>query len=254
MMEEVFALIRRVAPTDSTVLIYGESGTGKELVARAIHDNSARTGQRFVAVDCSTLSETLLESELFGHVRGAFTGATVSKPGLFEVADGGSFFLDKVGQIPAGIQGKLLRVLQEREILPIGATRPRKVDVRVIAASHPDLDERLSKGLFREDLYYRLHIFPIYLPPLRARREDIPILTHHFLRRQSERTDRKVWSVRPDAMEKLLRNDWPGNIRELENTLERAAILADPGSSILDGLPLPPSQNLRAHDLTSSPS
>lgn len=228
-MQEVLALIQRVAPTDSTVLIYGESGTGKELVARAIHNNSQRKGQRFVAVDCSTLSETLLESELFGHVRGAFTGATVTKPGLFEVADGGSFFLDEVGQIPPTIQGKLLRVLQEREILPIGATRPRKVDVRIVAASHPDLEECMSKGRFREDLYYRLHIFPIHLPPLRERREDIPLLAQCFLVRHSQWVGARPRIIHRGAMEKLFRNDWPGNVRELENTLERAAILADGG-------------------------
>jgi DNA-binding NtrC family response regulator len=228
-MLKVFDLIRRVATTESTVLIYGESGTGKELVARAIHDSSMRRGQRFVAVDCSTLPEGLLESELFGHMRGAFTGATVSKPGLFEVADKGSFFLDEVGQLPLPVQGNLLRVLQEREILPVGATHPRNVDVRIIAATLPDLEERLARGLFREDLYYRLHIVPIHLPPLRERREDIPVLAHSFLNDKFGESAEKGWSLKPGAMNKLLEYDWPGNVRELENTLERAAILADDG-------------------------
>jgi DNA-binding NtrC family response regulator len=226
-MQEVFGLIRRVGPTDSTVLVYGESGTGKELVARAIHLCSRRRDQRLVAVDCSALSETLLESELFGHVRGAFTGAAIGKPGLFEVADGGSFFLDEVSHLTLTIQSKLLRVIQEREVLPIGATRARKVDVRIIAATQPDLEERMAKGLFREDLFYRLHIVPIHLPPLRERRQDIPLIARSFLGRLSERTGAAPWVLLPETLEKLQAHDWPGNVRELENVLERATILAE---------------------------
>jgi DNA-binding NtrC family response regulator len=231
-MREVFSLIRRVAPSDSTVMIYGETGTGKELVAKAIHRNSPRRRGRFVAVDCSAIPENLLESELFGHLKGAFTGASASKAGLMEVADGGTFFLDEVGQMSQSVQAKLLRVLQEREILPLGAIQPKRIDVRIIAASQPDLQELVSRRLFRKDLFYRLHIVPIYLPPLRDRREDIPLLAKIFLRKITGSNGHGTRRLHPAAIQKLMEHSWPGNVRELENVLERAAILSD-GDDIL---------------------
>ena len=219
----VFDLIDRVAKTSSTVLLHGESGTGKELVAQAIHARSARSEKRFVSINCGALPETLLESELFGHVKGSFTGAIRDKKGLFVVAEGGSFFLDEVSETYTAIQVKLLRVLQEREVVPVGGTKPTKVDVRVIAATNADLERAMNEGRFRRDLYYRLNVIPISIPPLRERRDDIPLLVEHFL----ERLTGSVKQVSPDAMDILTSYDWPGNVRELENIIERAVILED---------------------------
>jgi DNA-binding NtrC family response regulator len=226
-MQEIYRIIAKVAMTDSTVLIYGGSGTGKELIARAIHFNSPRREKQFVPVDCAVLSENLLESELFGHVRGSFTGAVTTKPGLFEVADGGTVFLDEVGNISLAIQAKLLRVLQEREFTPVGGTKAKKVDIRLIAATNKDLEKMIKEETFREDLYYRLNIVPIYLPPLRERQEDISLLAVHFLKKYAEEMGKTVKGFTPEAMEKLMRYPWPGNVRELENVIERTVVMIE---------------------------
>ncbi len=230
-MQKVFSLIRQVADTKSTVLVTGESGTGKELVARAIHHNSPRKNSPFVAVNCAAIPETLLESELFGYMKGAFTGATANRHGLFEAADGGTIFLDEISATTPALQIKLLRVLQEREIKRVGGTVNIKIDVRVIAASNKDLLSEVEKRNFREDLYYRLNVIPIHLPPLRERREDIPLLVDFFLRRFSADIGPKT--VSPRAMELLMSYRWPGNVRELENTIERLVILS-PGNTITE--------------------
>ena len=226
-MQEVYGLIRKVAPTNSTVLIVGESGTGKELVARAIHSLGSRNSQRFFAIDCGTLSVELLESELFGHVRGAFTGAVLTKKGVFEAADHGTVFLDEICNVGLEIQGKLLRFVQEREFLPVGGTESRHVDVRLIFATNRDLTKMVAEGSFREDLYYRLHVFPIALPPLRDRREDIPILVHRLLAKVRERSGRKITGVSDEALQFFEQQDWPGNVRQLEGVIESAAICCD---------------------------
>ncbi len=226
-MQEIYRIIAKVAHTDSTVLIYGQSGTGKELIARAIHFNSLRRDRQFVPVDCAVLSENLLESELFGHIRGSFTGAITTKPGLFEVADGGTVFLDEVGNISLSIQAKLLRVLQEREFTPVGGTKSKKVDIRLIAATNKDLEKMIKEGSFREDLYYRLNIVPIYLPTLKERQEDIPLLAIHFLRKYSEEMGKKIKGFTSEAMERLMRYPWPGNVRELENVVERTVVMME---------------------------
>jgi len=226
-MQEVYRAIVKVAPTDRTVIIYGGTGTGKELVARAIHFNSPRREKQFVPVDCAVLSENLLESELFGHVKGSFTGAVTTKPGLFEVADGGTVFLDEVGNITASIQAKLLRVLQEREFKPVGGTNAKKVDIRLIAATNKDLEKMIKDGTFMEDLYYRLNIVPIYLPPLKDRQEDIPLLAVHFLKKYAEEMGKAIKGFTPEAMEKLVRYAWPGNVRELENVIERTVVMME---------------------------
>jgi len=232
-MRKVLELIDKVAPTDATVLVLGESGTGKELVARRIHHTSPRRDKPLVAVHCATFPENLLESELFGYERGAFTGATRRKVGHFEYADGGTIFLDEVGELPASVQAKLLRFLQERQFTRLGGVEPVRVDVRVIAATNRDLEREVREGRFREDLFYRLNVFPIELPPLRERREDIPLLVEHFLRQRNRPPD----VVSPEAMEALLAYDWPGNVRELENVIERALILAGEGRITPDLLP-----------------
>jgi len=226
-MQEIYRIIAKVAMTDSTVLIYGQSGTGKELIARAIHFNSPRREKPFVPVDCAVLSENLLESELFGHIRGSFTGAVTTKPGLFEVADGGTVFLDEVGNISLAIQAKLLRVLQEREFTPVGGTKAKKIDIRLIAATNKDLEKMIKDETFREDLYYRLNIVPIYLPVLRERQEDIPLLASHFLKKYSDEMGKSVKGFAPEAMKRLMRYPWPGNVRELENVVERAVVMTD---------------------------
>ncbi len=223
----VFDLIERVAKTASTVLLRGESGTGKELVARAIHAASSRSDQRFVSINCAALPETLLESELFGHMKGSFTGAVRDKRGLFVVAEGGTFFLDEVSEMSLAIQVKLLRVLQEREVVPVGGTKPTKVDVRIIAATNADLEGFVEKKQFRPDLYYRLNVIPIAIPPLRDRHDDIPLLVNHFI----EKLTGGEKTVSDDAMKILMSYEWPGNVRELENIIERAVILSD-GSEI----------------------
>jgi len=226
---EVMKTVARVAPSQATVLITGETGTGKELIARAIHSYSDRAAQRFVAVNCSALAEGVLESELFGHLKGAFTGATVTRPGLFREADRGTVFLDEIGDISAAMQSRLLRVLQEREITPVGADTPIRVDVRVLAATHQDLDALVKQGRFRGDLFYRLNVVSIELPPLRERLQDLPLLVHHFLRELATQHRRHPVALDPEAQSLLLGYAWPGNVRELQNVLERALVLAAQG-------------------------
>jgi transcriptional regulator with GAF, ATPase, and Fis domain len=226
-MREIYRLLNRVAATGSTVLLLGESGTGKELAARAIHKASPRAERPFVAVNCATLSETLLESELFGHERGAFTGAVARKTGKVEAADTGTLFLDEIGEIPLPLQAKLLRFLQEREFERLGSTRPIRVDVRVIAATNRNLEKEARAGTFREDLYYRLNVISLHLPPLRERREDIPLLASYFAAQTSQRLGRSVAGFTPEARAALVRYDWPGNVRELGNAIERAIVLGE---------------------------
>jgi two-component system response regulator HydG len=221
----IFSLVDKVAGTDSTILIFGESGTGKELIAREIHYKSGRAEGQFVSINCGALPEPLLESELFGHVRGSFTGAVRDKEGLFSVAKGGTFFLDEVGETSPAIQVKLLRVLQEREIIPVGGVKPIKVDVRLIAATNADLEEQVEEGKFRADLFYRLNVIPIHLPTLRERKDDIPLLVDHFLKIYCEAAGIPAKRLSPDAFDVLTNYSWPGNVRELENIIERAVIL-----------------------------
>ena len=224
-MQQIFSAIRATASSDATILVQGESGTGKELVAGAIHYSSNRSGMPFVPVSCSALSESLLESELFGHARGAFTGAIRDRIGRFEEANGGTIFLDEIGDISPFIQVKLLRVLQEREIERVGESQKRDIDIRIIAATNKDLYELVKSGHFREDLYYRLKVFPIHIPPLRKRREDIPLLASHFIKRQNEKTGKRIKGILPSAMRILMDYNWPGNVRELENAIEHAFVL-----------------------------
>jgi DNA-binding NtrC family response regulator len=237
-MIEVYKTIARAAPTKSTVLILGESGTGKELIARALHEHSPQAGKPFVAVDCGALTETLLASELFGHVRGAFTGAVNDKKGVFEEADGGTCFLDEIGNINLETQAKLLRVLQEHEVKRVGSQRSVKVDVRIIAATNKDLKALLRSGAFREDLYYRIKVVTIRLPPLRARKDDIPRLAEYFLRRYRSDNRKPVAAIADEAMDLLRNYAWPGNIRELENVIERAVVLSN--QPVLGPEDLPP--------------
>ena len=239
---QVFRQIEKVAPTDTTVVIYGESGTGKELFARAIYAHSLRATRQFIAVDCNTLSPTLLESELFGHVKGAFTGAIEKKAGIFEVAHSGTLFMDDVTNLSMEIQGKLLRVLEMGEYKPVGASQFRKTDVRIIAATNKDLKALVEEGSFREDLFYRLNVFPIYLPPLRERKDDIPGLLYYFLRRFCRKTGKRISGFSDDALETLVNYLWPGNVRQLKNVVERLVIMCD-GSTmdsldLLDHLPM----------------
>lgn len=226
-MKTIFNKILKVAPTDSTVLITGESGTGKELVAKAIHTYSDRRDREFVAVDCSSLVENLLESELFGHVKGSFTGAFQTKHGLFELANHGTFFFDEISNLSPKIQAKFLRVIQEREFMKVGDQKKIKLDIRIISASNKDLQEAILKGSFREDLYYRLSVVPIILPPLRNRKEDIPLLVDHFLQKFSRKMKRAIPEITPEAMDILAEYNWPGNVRELEHAIERILILED---------------------------
>ncbi|GAB3663209.1 sigma-54-dependent transcriptional regulator [Ramlibacter alkalitolerans] len=225
-MQSVYRLIAQCAPTHCTVMVTGESGTGKEMVARAIHYNSLRKDGPFVAVDCNTLSEHLLESELFGHVKGAFTGAVAHKRGMFELAHNGTLFLDELGNIPLSTQAKLLRVLQEHEFKAVGDTRTQATNVRIVAATNADLKAMVAAGSFREDLYYRINVFPIQVPPLRERRDDIPALAFHFLKAFCEELGRPVPRISDGAMSLLVNHAWPGNVRELQNAIQRAAILA----------------------------
>jgi len=224
-LESVLEQVERVAPTDSTVLIQGETGTGKELIARAIHNLSARCGRPFIKLNCAAIPFDLLESELFGHERGAFTGAIAQKIGRFELADKGTLFLDEVGDIPPGLQPKLLRVLQEQEFERLGSGRTHQVDVRLVAATNRNLGDMVKRNEFRSDLYYRLNVFPIPLPPLRERREDIPALVAHFVEIYARRMDKQVEHVPPETMSALVSYRWPGNIRELQNFIERSVIL-----------------------------
>ena len=237
-ISQVFADIRKVAPTDSTVLIHGESGTGKELVARAIHKESPRSGDAFIAANCAAYAEGVLESELFGHEKGAFTGAVSRKLGRLELADKGTLFLDEVGEIPPDIQVKLLRVLQEREFERVGGTKTLRLDSRIIAATNRDLAAAVKEGRIREDLYYRLNVISIPLPPLRARMEDVPALVETFCRFQSARLKRQISGLSQRAMEIIMGYDWPGNIRELQNVIERAAILSETDEIGDDALPV----------------
>jgi len=234
---EVFDTIRKIADSPSTAMVTGESGTGKELVARAIHFNSFRRDKPFVSVNCGAIPEGLMESELFGHVRGAFTGAVSNKVGLFSAAEGGTLFLDEITEIPALLQVKLLRAIQVREIRRVGDTKDIKTDVRLIAASNRDLEQAVAEGILREDLFYRLNVIPIQLPPLRERREDIPLLVAHFLQKFSKELGKDVRGVTPEAMAVLERYRWPGNIRELENVLERAIVLGAGDMLDIDALP-----------------
>lgn len=226
-MLKVFEVVKKVAPSESTVLITGESGSGKELVAKAIHYNSLRRERPFVSLDCGALSENLMESELFGHVKGSFTGAVSAKPGLFEVADGGTIFLDEIGNISPATQAKLLRVLQEREVKPVGAVETVKVNVRVIAATNKDLEEMIKRKEFREDLYYRLNIVAIRLPGLKERQADIPLLIEHFLSVYNGKRNKQIRRIEPDVMKILENYGWPGNVRELENVVERVVVMAE---------------------------
>ena len=228
-LEAVLEQVERVAPTGSTVLIEGETGTGKELIARAIHNLSSRCGRAFVKLNCAAIPLDLLESELFGHEKGAFTGAIAQKIGRFEMADKGTLFLDEVGDIPPALQPKLLRVLQEQEFERLGSARTHKVDVRLVAATNRDLAEMVKRSEFRSDLYYRLNVFPVVLPPLRARREDIPALVTHFVEILGRRLDRQIKHIAPETMSALSSYHWPGNIRELQNLVERAVILSNFG-------------------------
>ncbi len=237
-MREVYKLVESIAPSDSSVLILGESGTGKELVARALHTRGLRQGKPFVVVNCSALPETLLESELFGHVRGSFTGAIADKKGLFEEADGGSIFLDEIGEIPPSVQVKLLRILQDGEIRRVGGAETNHVDVRVISATNKDLYQMVRKGGFREDLFYRLNVMTLHLPPLREKKEDIPLLAHYFMQRHGEKSGKKVNRISLDALQSLQEYSWPGNVRELENVLERALVLAE--GDLITARELPP--------------
>ncbi len=225
-IQELIRKLELVAGSKSTVLISGETGTGKELAARAIHAHSAQRERPLIKVNCAAIPETLIESELFGHVKGAFTGAIANRRGRFALADGGSIFLDEIGTLAAPVQAKLLRVLQEREFEPVGSERTQSIDVRVIAATNRDLRAMVSDGRFLEDLYYRLSVIPIALPPLRERREDVPLLVEHFLRKHAQRIGRRVEGLEPGVLERLSAYHWPGNVRELENTIERAVVLA----------------------------
>jgi formate hydrogenlyase transcriptional activator len=225
-LEDVFEQVECVAPTDSTVLIQGETGTGKELIARAIHNVSARCGRAFIKLNCAAIPLDLLESELFGHEKGAFTGAIAQRIGRFEMADKGTLFLDEVGDIPPALQPKLLRVLQEQEFERLGSTHTRRVDVRLVAATNRDLTEMTKQGEFRIDLYYRLNVFPIRMPPLRDRREDIPLLVEYFMEKYARRMGKRVATVSPQTMQTLVSWPWPGNVRELQNMIERGVILS----------------------------
>jgi Nif-specific regulatory protein len=236
-MRKVFEFIRRVAPTDSTVLVQGESGTGKELVAHAIHRNSPRANRPFVAINCAAIAETLMESELFGHEKGAFTGAASQKKGKVEVAEGGTLFLDEIGELAPGLQAKLLRVLQEREFERLGGTHPIKLDVRLIAATNRSLPEAVKAGTFRNDLYYRLNVVTLTVPALRERREDIPLLSNYFVAKASRKCNMRIKSLAPETLACLMQCDWPGNVRELENALERALVLGSTDSILPDDLP-----------------
>jgi two-component system response regulator AtoC len=236
-MQEVFSMMEKVVNSESTVLIQGGSGTGKELVAKAIHYNGPRKDKPFVAINCAAIPGELLESELFGHVKGSFTGAVANKPGKFEIANTGTIFLDEIGSMSLSLQGKILRVLQEKEIERVGGSKPIKVDVRIISATNVELDKAVKKGLFRDDLFYRLNVIPIHLPPLKDRAEDIPLLVAHFIKKYNEKTKKDIKGLASGVMDYLVANDWPGNIRELENVIERAVTLTDGKYIQEDALP-----------------
>ena len=237
-MQKIFEVVKKVAPYKSTILIMGESGTGKELVARALHYSSDRSQRPFIPVNCGAIPENLLESELFGHAKGAFTDAIRTKKGLFEEADGGTLFLDEIGELPLSLQVKLLRVLQDGEIRRVGEGKPIQVDVRIVAATAKELIKEVNEGRFREDLFYRLNVFPVHLPPLRERKEDIPLLANHFIKKFSQDIGKYVTGIHPRALEALLNYRWFGNVRELENTIERAMVLADRSEIERENLPM----------------
>ncbi|MDP6943692.1 MAG: sigma-54 dependent transcriptional regulator, partial [Myxococcota bacterium] len=236
-MRQVLAAVDRVSGTDSSVLIYGESGTGKELVARAIHRGSQRSQRPFIAVNCAALPETLLEAELFGHEKGAFTGAASQRQGRFELADRGTLFLDEIGETTPQLQVKLLRALQEGEFERVGGSRSVRVDVRIVAATNADLRHEVSEGRFREDLFYRLNVIHVALPPLRQRKDDVPLLADHFLRKYAEKNDKAIGGITRAATDRLMTWDWPGNVRELENAIERAVVLCRGDAIDVDELP-----------------
>jgi two-component system response regulator HydG len=252
-MERVYLLIRKVSQSSCPVLILGESGTGKELVARSIHFQSARKAKPFMPVDCAGLVPTLIESELFGHVRGAFTGATRTKPGLMELAGGGTLFLDEIGELPLDMQGKLLRALQEREVRPVGGRVSSPVDVRILAASNRNLEAGVKEGRFRRDLYYRLNVVKIQIPPLRERKNDVPHLVHYFLS-EWEEGSRKVRAISEEAMAHMMRYDWPGNVRELENVVQRALALGSHSILSVSDLPSNLLQPVGENSATSQPA
>jgi transcriptional regulator with PAS, ATPase and Fis domain len=236
-LQKLMQKVARVAASDASVLLLGESGTGKEMIAQAIHQKSARAGHPFVAINCAALTETLLESELFGHEKGAFTGAAAQKKGKLEMAEGGTVFLDEIGELAAPLQAKLLRVLQQREFERVGGTRTMKLDLRLIAATNRDLAAEARRGAFREDLYHRLNVIALQLPPLRDRSEDIPELAEHFLQRAATRCARRVSGISPEAMAHLMAYPWPGNVRELENAIERGVVLGQSETLLADDLP-----------------
>jgi two-component system response regulator GlrR len=248
-MQSVLEMVSRIAKIDSTVCISGESGTGKELIARAIHLASDRKNKHFVAINCAALPEPLLESQLFGHEKGAFTGAVRSTKGLFTQAHEGTIFLDEIGDMPLAIQAKLLRVLQERQFYPLGSEKPVEVDVRVIVATQKDLAEQVKQGLFREDLFYRIHVIPVHLPPLRERKEDIPPLVEHFLKKFSQQMKKEIKGLAPGVLKGLMLHEWPGNVRELENTVEYAVAMTQVDfiteDFILQAKPAEPSGSLK---------
>jgi formate hydrogenlyase transcriptional activator len=250
-LERVLEQVKHVAPTDSTVLIGGETGTGKELIARAIHNSSSRRGRAFVKLNCAAIPLDLLESELFGHERGAFTGAIAQKIGRFELADKGTLFLDEVGDIPTALQPKLLRILQEQEFERLGSNRTHRVDVRLLAATNRNLAEMVKQGEFRSDLYYRLDVFPIMLPPLRARHEDIPELVVHFVETFGSRMRKHIDHIPPETMSALCSYDWPGNIRELQNRIERAVILSKDGV-LFNPLPMSDSPSVSSYPIPTT--
>jgi two-component system, NtrC family, response regulator GlrR len=235
-MQQILCQVAQIAPTDSTVCLYGESGTGKELIAKAVHMGSLRSQGPFVAINCGAIPEGLLESELFGHVKGAFTGANRPKKGLLEEADGGTLFMDEIAELSSALQVKLLRVFQEYEFYPVGGTKPIRVDFRVITATNQDLWKAISEGRFREDLFYRIHVIPIYLPPLRDRLEDVPLLAHHFLHLLNKDMNKQLSGFSPEAMQRLMLHRWPGNVRELANAVERAVVLSTEGEITADRL------------------
>ncbi len=248
-MKQLFTLVRKVAPSDASVLILGENGTGKELVASALHNNSKRAKGPFIKVNCSAIPSELIESELFGHKRGSFTGALADRQGVIELADGGSLLLDEIGEMPAGLQAKLLRVLQEREFTPVGSTRPVRSDFRLICATNLDLDAALADKKLREDLYFRINTFTLSIPPLRERTSDIPLLAEYFLEKYSARHQREVAGIHPDALRVLQRHRWPGNVRELEHAIERAVIVAT--EAVIQAADLPASLRDAEPDLAS---
>jgi DNA-binding NtrC family response regulator len=249
---QVFNEVRRAAPTDSTILLHGESGTGKELFSKAIHTHSSRSGRQFIVVDCSTFSSSLLESELFGHVKGAFTGAVQDKSGIFEVADGGTLFLDEISNLTLEVQGKLLRVMETHEYKPVGSSQTQKTNMRIIAATNQDLETLVEEGRFRKDLFYRVNVLPVTIPPLRERRDDIPKLAYHFLRQFCREMGRRIEGFSDDALQTLIHYDWPGNVRQLKNVVERLVIMAD--EKILDHYHVANNlQNPEGEDMQSIP-